>query len=273
MSWSRGTCFSALSWSSAVTKSRFMVRLPSHLPFTGPNSVWSDRQKKRGGHPRSIRAAVKLTGVYTRGGGPSMSSDGGRRRLRIAALDVVVEDSLELLDEGVAAQRPIQLAIDEDRRDRFLEGARQADPDVGVLALAGAIDDAAHDRDAHLLDAWVAGLPDRHLVLQVGLDLLGHHLEEDRRRPTATRAGADLGQEAAQAHRLEDLLGDFDLELSAGARLWGERDPDRVADALVEQDRQAGRGRDDPLHGHARLGQAQVERIVGQRGELAVDVD
>jgi hypothetical protein len=38
---------------------------PSHLPFAGPNSVWSDRQKKRGGHPRSIRAAGEVELEYT----------------------------------------------------------------------------------------------------------------------------------------------------------------------------------------------------------------
>ena len=95
----------------------------------------------------------------------------------------------------------------------------QADPDVGVLRLARAVHDAAHDRDAHLLDARVGLPPLRHPVLQVPLDLLGHLLEERRRRPAAAGAGADLGQERAQAHRLEDLLGDLDLALAAGARL------------------------------------------------------
>ena len=82
----------------------------------------------------------------------------------------------------------------------------------------GPVDDAAHDRDAHLLDARMRLAPDRHPVLQVALDLLGHLLEERRGRPAAARAGADLRQERAQAHRLEDLLGDLDLALARRRR-------------------------------------------------------
>ena len=61
--------------------------------------------------------------------------------------------------------------------------------------------------------------------------------------------------------------------VAVAARLGRERDADRVADALVEQDREAGRRGDDALHAHARLGQAQVQRVVAARGEPAVDVD
>ena len=39
---------------------------------------------------------------------------------------------------------------------------------------------------------------------------------------------------------MQDLLRDLDLELAAGAGLGRQRDPDRVADPLVEQDRQPG---------------------------------
>src|SRR5450432_3481084 len=176
MSWSRGTCFSALSWSSAVTKSRFMVRLPSRLPFAGPNSVLSDRQKKRGGHPRSMRAAGEVDREYTPEGVDRRS--GERHGHRKAALDIVVEDPLEFLDQALATQGPVEPAVNEDRRNGLLECPRQADSDIGVLALTRPVDDAAHHRHAQLLDAWMALLPDWHLVLEIGLDLLGHHLEE-----------------------------------------------------------------------------------------------
>ena len=83
----------------------------------------------------------------------------------------------------------------------------------------------------------------------------------------------DLGQERAQAHRLEDLLRDLDLALAGRAGLRRQRHPDRVADPLVEQDREAGRRGDDALVAHARLGQAEVERVVAARGEQAIDVD
>ena len=94
-----------------------------------------------------------------------------------------------------------------------------------------------------------------------------------RGRPAAARAGADLRQERAQAHRLEDLLGDLHLALAGRAGLRRERDPDRVADALVEQDRQPGGRGDDALVPHPGLGQAQVERVVAARREQPVDVD
>ena len=59
---------------------------------------------------------------------------GPRSVSRIAPVDVVLEDVDELVDEALAAERPVEPAVDEDRRDRVLERARQRDPDVGVLA-------------------------------------------------------------------------------------------------------------------------------------------
>src|SRR5690242_11284825 len=53
ISCSRETCFSALSWRRAPTKSRLIDRLLSQMPSNG-RSV-----KKRGGHPRH-GAAVQL---------------------------------------------------------------------------------------------------------------------------------------------------------------------------------------------------------------------
>ena len=55
-----------------------------------------------------------------------------------ALFDVVLDELVELGGNAFAAQRQRFLAVDEDRRCRRLAGARQADADVGVLALAGA---------------------------------------------------------------------------------------------------------------------------------------
>src|SRR5207247_271130 len=71
-------------------------------------------------------------------------------------------------------------AVHEYGRLGLLERARQRDADVRVLALAGAVDDAAHDRDLQLFHARVLRLPHRHLLAEVGLDLLGHLLEDAR---------------------------------------------------------------------------------------------
>ena len=142
-------------------------------------------------------------------------------------------------------------------------------PMSACFDLARAVDDAAHDRDAQLLGAGMRLAPDRHLLLEVALDLLGHLLEERRRRPAAARAGRHLRQERAQPERLEDLLGDLDLALARRAGLGRQRDPDRVADPLVEQDRQPRRRGHDALVAHAGLGQPEVERVVGPRRQQA----
>src|SRR5205823_14131727 len=94
-------------------------------------------------------------------------------RLRKSPLDVAVQDLEEARHDVVATQGGDLLAVHEDRRDRFLEGAGQADADVGVLALTRPIHDAAHDRHAQLLDARMVLTPARHLVAQVPLDVAG----------------------------------------------------------------------------------------------------
>src|ERR1044071_1797978 len=104
-------------------------------------------------------------------GASGRTDDGGRYR-RISPLDVRLEDVDELVDEPLAAERPVEPAVDEDRGQGILERPGQRDPDVGVLALAGTVDDAAHHRDAHLLDTRPRRLPLRHPVLEMSLDLL-----------------------------------------------------------------------------------------------------
>src|SRR3954454_18111229 len=105
---------------------------------------------------------------------PCTRGDPGSDRARVPLRHVLVEDVDELADEAVATQRAIEAAVDEDGRHRLLEGAGQRDSDVGVLRLPRAVDDAAHDRDAQVLGTRMRLAPDRHLLLHVPLDLLGH---------------------------------------------------------------------------------------------------
>src|SRR4029079_11349076 len=149
-----------------------------------------DRDRWLGATRRRVRTSLPGS-VTTAGRGARSGERDWRLRRGEAPLAVVLEDALELRHEAVAPERPVQLAVDEDRRDRLLERARQRDPDVGVLRLAGAVHDAAHDRHPHVLDPGAGLLPLRHPVLEIGLDLLGHLLEERRRRPAAAGAGAD----------------------------------------------------------------------------------
>src|SRR5574337_1991029 len=127
-----------------------------------------------------------------------------------AALDVVLDDAMEVLGDALAAQRHRLPAVDEHRSRRRLAGAGQADADVGMLALAGAVDDAAHDRDSQRLDAGITLAPARHHRAQVVVDALGEHLEGLARRAPAARTGGDARVEAAQAERLQHLERDHD---------------------------------------------------------------
>src|SRR6185369_2911085 len=99
--------------------------------------------------PASDRKAVPPGVGYRRSAGA-----GG-----VALLDVVVEELEELGDDGVALERELERAVHEDGRPGLLGGARQRDPDVGVLGFAGTVDHAAHHRDLQLLHARVASLP------------------------------------------------------------------------------------------------------------------
>ena len=117
----------------------------------------------------------------------------------------------------------------------------------------------------------IALAPLRHVRTQIGLDVLGELLEHDARRPAASGARADQRRERAQAHRLQDFLGDNDFARPVAIRLRGERDADRVADTLLQQHRERRRGRDDPFRAHARFGEPEVQRIVAPPRELGVD--
>src|SRR5438876_5441026 len=90
----------------------------------------------------------------------------------VIALDVVIDQTLERRGEVVvrAAQGGNVLTVDVHGAARLLAGAWQADADVRRLRLAGTIDDAAHDRERHRLDALVRGLPCGHLVADVVLN-------------------------------------------------------------------------------------------------------
>src|SRR5690606_27082493 len=72
---------------------------------------------------------------------------------------------------------------------------------------------------------------------------------------------------------LEQFLRDHDFLGARRARFGCERDADGVADALLQQHRERGAGGDDALAADAGLGQAQVQREVAARGEVAVDRD
>src|SRR5262245_48150582 len=128
MSCSRETCFSALSWSRAPTKSRLMSSLPPlrhcQWPRAAEKNTWGSPTSEAAIHARrSIHRG--LPSVDRSEDGPSQrpkrrARSGRRRDLAVAVLDVALEDADELVDEAVAAERPVELAIDEHGRHRLL---------------------------------------------------------------------------------------------------------------------------------------------------------
>ena len=79
-------------------------------------------------------------------------------------------------------------------------------------------------------------LPDRHLLAQVGLDLVRHVLEESAGGAAASGTGGHLRRETADAQRLQDLLGNdhFFGAVAVGQRREGSADG--IADAFLQQD-------------------------------------
>ena len=115
-----------------------------------------------------------------------------------------------------------ELALAVDRSLALAAG----DPDVGHLRLARAVHDASHHRD---LDRGRVLLGDR-------LDRPGQ-LDDLDLGAAARRASRDVEALFAQPQRLEDAPADRNLF----DRVGGERNAQRVADALPEQDAEADR--------------------------------
>src|SRR5215470_3526592 len=190
----------------------------------------------------------------------------------VALRDVIVEDLEELGHDAVALERELEGAVYEYGRLGLLEGAGQGDADVRVLALARTVDDTPHYRDVQLLDACILQFPHRHLLAEVGLDLLRHLLEERGGCAAAAGARRDLRDEVAKAHGLEDLLGDLHFFGPVAARLGGERDADGVADTILQQNGKPGGAGHDALGAYAGFREPEVQWVIGAWRELAIDV-
>ena len=132
---------------------------------------------------------------------------------------------------------------------------------------AGAVDYASHDCDFHFFDAGIAVFPGGHLLAQVGLNLLGHFLEEGAGKCSAAASGAgcDLRGEAANAERLQNLLCDTDFFGAVAAGGGRKRNANGIADAFLQQNAERGAGGDDAFCAHARFGQSEMQRIIASR--------
>src|ERR1700675_1024434 len=102
-----------------------------------------------------------------------------------------------------------------------------------MLALARPIDDAAHHRDVQGLDARITGFPFGHRVANERLDVARQFLERGGSRAAAARASRYERQESAESHGLQQFLADLHFDRAVAAGFRGERNTDRVADALL----------------------------------------
>src|SRR5581483_3486965 len=118
---------------------------------------------------------------------------------------------------------------------------------IGIGHLAGAVDDAAHHGDADVAAKMGGGR------LDLGVDRRQVELGAP-----AGGTGDELDFGAAQAQRLQNIV--TGRKLLDG--VFGEGDADGVADALRQQRADAGRAFDARVLAVARLGDAQMQRIV-----------
>src|SRR5262249_24367700 len=195
------------------------------------------------------------------------------RALPETAVDVVDHHLLEIGGDRRAAPRDRLLAVDKYRRRRALASPRKRNTDVGVRRFAWAVDDAAHNRDVERLDTGILLLPLRHRRVDEALNVAGKLLERGRGGAPTARAGRDQRHEGAEAHGLQQLLRDLDLERAIAAGLGRERDANGIADPLLQQDAHRRGRRDDALRADAGLGEAEVQRVVGTARQVAIDRD
>src|SRR4029077_10952059 len=113
---------------------------------------------------------------------------------------------LELGRKPGAVERARVRAVYVDRRLRVLARTRERDPDVRGAALAGSVDDAAHDGDEQVLDAREVAAPLGHPAGEHAFDPLCELLERRARRAPTAGARGHGRHEGAEAERLEDLL-------------------------------------------------------------------
>ncbi len=139
-----------------------------------------------------------------------------------------------------------------------LRGAPPVTPTCGLARLPGAVDVATDDRHVERL---------AH-VLEAALELV-HRRDHVEVLARAARAGHEVDALGAQAHAFQDVPADLHFL----DRIGRERDADGVADAVHQQHAETDRG----LHGARAqapgLGDAEMQRLLDLRGELAVGLD
>ena len=176
------------------------------------------------------------------------------RRCAVSALAIAASTPCSLMNSAHSTSAVDHLVLRDDGdvaapHEQVAALVAGGDPEVGLAGLARSVDDAAHHRDLQ-----------RQLALAERLHRPLGDVDHVDLGPPARRAGDEVDVLAlAQAERLE--------QLAAGPRLLdrvgGERVADRVADALEQQRGDAGRGLDQAGRRRPGLGDAEVQRVVG----------
>ncbi len=172
-----------------------------------------------------------------------------------------------------ALQRDEFFAVDVDGAAWLFAGAGQADADVGGAGFARAVDDAAHDSELQFFHAFVLRFPFRHFVANVSLNAFGEFLKRGTGGAPAARACRDAGRKRTQAEGLKKFASGVDFVAAVASRARSERDANRVTDAFGEKNAHGRCGPDEAFGGHARFGEAEVQRLVGLPREFAIDAD
>ena len=157
--------------------------------------------------------------------------------------DANFEDSATsyFFGDAFTAERILFLAIYKNGRRGLLTRTGQADTDIRVFAFAGAINDAAHDGKVQVFNTNELFTPNWHLITDIALDFFSQFLEHRRCRPPASGAGRHQGHETPQPHGLQNFLGNDNLLGPIAAGFGGQGDPDRIANTLLQEDRQGRR--------------------------------
>ena len=126
-------------------------------------------------------------------------------------------------------------AILEYRSRRGLASTGKTDADVGVLALARAVNDAAHHRQSHVFNAVVLNTPLRHFPPHVLLNGVRQLLKKTARRAAATRTSRHHRRKRTQTHRLQHFLRHHDFLRTLPARFGRQGYADGVPDSFLQQ--------------------------------------
>ena len=124
-----------------------------------------------------------------------------------------------------------------------------------------------------VLDAGISRLPARHFVADEVLDRARQFLERGRGGAAAARACRNQRHEGAEAHGLQQFLRDLHLDRAIAAGLGRQRNPDGIADAVLQENAERGGRGHDALRSHAGFGEAEMDRVIRARRQNLVDRD